>query len=261
MKIKKHDIIYNLDIYAKTYISDNNLCLADVQGDYDKIDFENEHSVDAAFKAISKAYDEGFTFINFDEIDRQVQEETNRDNAHLDGFNLRFRINPDDHMEQVSEPTPEIDEAEEPQEPERGALNSEPSLQPWPEEHEEAAGEGLDLVASEGNDEWGFVNSDDNAVIATPPSDLYTSLRNELRNEVGTRLAELRVDTEILRMQLTRLQNEVHSHNEDSQDEDIRREILERCRSNTHDEVRMPEAGEAERENEILRRILANREE
>lgn len=180
MKIKKHDMIYNLDIYAKTYASGNNLRLADVQGDYDEIDFGSEHSASVAFEAISKAYDEGITYIDFDEVDRRVQEETDRirsagqgidrmrgyeeapsasgvsglsgfhirngsalgvntDNAEPSGFNLRFTINRDGHLEQLEEPAPVFDDT--PHEPEDLA----PEEDTFNPENEQ---EGLDFINS-----------------------------------------------------------------------------------------------------------------
>lgn len=328
MKIKKHEMIYNLDIYAKTYASGNNLCLADVQGDYDKIDFGSKHSASVAFKAISKAYDEGITYIDFDEVDRQVQQETDRirsagqgidrmrgyreapsargmsgfhirngstlgedgDHAEPEGFNLRFRVTPDGHMEQVDEPTPVFDEAQDegdegPQEPERDTFNPEneddgldfvnralgidPSPQPCPEqapEEDNASDEMVERVRR------ALGQSLSDSPVEIVPLEEHENADHDVQGmwnnllHVNPAGAEINLAADTYARNIEQWQNEMNERLEQItfQNSELRNEISllqERLRSNTHDQVRMPETGEAEREHEILRSILGNREE
>lgn len=54
MFVRKNGIMYNLNSYAKVYPSKDRcaLCLADVQGDFDTIDFNTNKSLEEAFRLI-----------------------------------------------------------------------------------------------------------------------------------------------------------------------------------------------------------------
>ena len=54
MFVIKNGIMYNLNSYAKVYPSTDRcaLCLADVQGDFDTIDFDTNKSLQEAFSLI-----------------------------------------------------------------------------------------------------------------------------------------------------------------------------------------------------------------
>lgn len=58
MKVRKNNIIYNLEHYAKVYPNPDRcaLCLANVQGDYDTIDFEDEDKMNFAFSLITRYF-------------------------------------------------------------------------------------------------------------------------------------------------------------------------------------------------------------
>ena len=88
MFIRKNNVIYNLNKYAKVFRNEDNfaLCLADVQGDYDSIYFDSEREMNEAFDAITRHFfpPVGLTakdlpqMINFDDLDKitaQVDED------------------------------------------------------------------------------------------------------------------------------------------------------------------------------------------
>lgn len=58
MFVRKNGILYNLNLYAKVFPDKERLalCLADVQGDFDTIDFKSQEELNDAFNLIIKFF-------------------------------------------------------------------------------------------------------------------------------------------------------------------------------------------------------------
>lgn len=322
MKVRKNNIIYNLEHYAKVYPNPDRcaLCLANVQGDYDTIDFEDEDKMNFAFSLITRYFinnsdttlPEMICLDNLswgDSVNENVDKDTsvqNILNAYNDMVHEHRRRDEEEYQEQEDGLADRIrnllNENEEAwrdafvhvQEDEPEEDNAEGIENPWNEEQplgehefagEQVAPDAINMdpdefdVAEEQNEgplafnegALGFV-ADDNPVhehIEFNPDfqqAIHAAIEDNFgeqyafNNNIQNQLVEYNNDIRRLQAQNSALEDHINYLSQQLNMLLNRPDNLLDVQAARFDEVRIPEVGEAHRD-EILRRMLANRDE